>query len=489
MPTQIPNLYRFYTQLLDFFQLNVDEQGQVYMKDSKGNRTNYLVEDKIVLLPTTQNLSRHNRDKELIFHPLREMADRGESAFLKSLRNRFNTRINCALLMLIPDLIDIIASEEHRDLSPEQRDLILTVPGADAKLANAFVNLCTKSFTPNMTRFFTNVYLKKAGTIKGTKYSRVGVVQFPFYEFVDKSPELKEPQKEILKQLFAYIFPESDTDPESYYGSSNSLVAPWLESFLRTAAKLAGRVQELQELYSEYLSENENKIEFSLDWEEMTLDGIDVLKKEMLLVPALSGNNGEPENARQAPEPQALVTKSQTAPSGRGAPEPVATSLPVPERVSYEDMRRSTPPPPSPPPYHHAPPPGHYPPHPGYPPHPHYPHGHPPPPPPQEQLVTPEGKLSFDAVLQTNPAIAAGAYAPSPLSAWGAGHNPHQPPPNGPPMLYDQRTGQWVVDQRFVAPASVQGYRGGYQGGYQGGYSSDPYGRRGYHPGFAARDI
>lgn len=489
MATRSPRLLRLYEKILSYLWLSSDEQGKVLDVAVDPPRP-YHIDNKQVLLPTDENLRNFKREEQIIFHPFREHADRGESDILKSLRGRFNSRINCAILALMTDLMELVCSkDQHRDLSPEQRDLLTSVGAMSDSVPQEFVKLCAKTFASQTNRFFTNVYLKKAGTIKGVKYSRVGVVQFPFFELLDNpGVDIKQEHLDAIRNVFNFIFPNAKDDPEEYYDYSNSHDAPWLEAFLKTSAKLAGRVAELQELYRDYISSAE-KLSFSVQWLE-ELDDMEGLRKEIMLIPAQSGNNGEPIRETVAAAPAARQTAAPTpaAPAAQSA-------VPVPERsgrITYDEAALApTPPAPAYPPAQPAYPP--YPAAPGYPPHP---PGYPPYPPaaypapypaaspaPSKPTTTPDGKLDFNSILATSPQVAAGMVAATPLSAppgWGPQPGMHQgPQAGGQPMIYDPRTGQWYPDQRYAplptAPApsgwgygNQPSYNAGY---YRGGYS------------------
>lgn len=479
-------LLKLYEAVLNFCSMQPGDDGKIDVVTRDGRKP-ALIDESRLAMPTIENLRADPNEKLIIFHPLREYIDRGESLVVRKLKHHINVRLNFAVYAMAIELFNIIAdTARHDQLTPEQRDLLLEVKGVDGTTGKRFMEFVLKKYKGMETRYFVNIYLKKSGTYRGEKHARVGVTSFPFYELLndDSIKTSRVSDRETFRQMMNFIFPGSIDDKEEWNSFSDSRNAPWLECLLKTSLKLAERLNELNHLYKDFISNREDFL-FDTSWAE-SIDNLDSYQNEISKIPTQRGNEGtlpqgEKEGAaiqrQEAPAP-VPAAREEARPS-----ETSSTSMPLPRSVAERQAAQGAVPP-TPRPtvpvrgYHQ---PVHQP--------PHQPAHYPPPPPQPVSAVLPDGTLDLDVVLATNPQVAQGMYAPTPLSAWhqsqqqqrygggygapqqgyydarGAYVGPNQGGAYGPGYGHPQPVGRWGQP-----PQQNYGARGGYQprGGYPG---------------------
>ena len=434
-------LNKLYENILKYAKLNVDKDGYVYSKDPSNPKNDYpiTIKGKRLALPLDSSL-RENNSNIVFFHPLRENIMNTESEVVKKLADTINCRLNFSLLEICSALLTLAANHElHKNLTPEQTELLLALPEVDMLSQSTFVDLANAGLKKDPFGFITKIYLRKGAVVKKVKYGRVGVVVFVLYnKLVENDLEeynVKIRQKDLLafKNLMTYIFPGADT-PEDYYYGSNSLVAPFIDALMRSSANIAGRINELIELFKDYIPEPERSM-FDSAWTE-EFEDLDSLIPEIQRIPMQRGNEGESRitermttnaqsmhAAMQEKEVPLVVPYSESVNSGYVAPVESNSGLKMTEKgldysqtVLNKQMR------PASQPYHNQPQPGYPPNQPqiGYPP-PGYPQpGYPPYQPPVEYN-------QYAAALTggTNMSPPRGYYVPP------TGQPPYGSPPNG----------------------------------------------------------
>lgn len=439
-------LDKLYTDILSFCSLTPNDDGEIdisYVFD-KGDREPVHIENRRLVMPSEEQLRAFHPDKVVIFHPLQEFINRGESEVVKLLRHQLNVRINYTTLAVASALLELIASPaQHKSLTPEQRELLLQVKGGDLTAPARFVEFAVKRFSSATSRFFCNIYLKKAGSFKGQKHARVGIVQFPFYEMFDGSEDLKlkKGDAETFMSILEFIFPGSKDDSEAYNNFSDHRDAPWLDCLLKTSYNLAQRLNELIKLYDPFI-DNAQELLFNEDWID-AMDNMEYYRDEIRRIPSQKGNEGTVEKEGEA-EKSTIAQRVNPAPSERSLP----TELP-PARQP-------------------APPPTQYQAVPGYPPqamyYPQVPGQYP----QQMQPIpmaapglnyTENGKLDFRSIEASNPMVAAAGAVSTPITEWQASQRNRMMPQQGN-MFYQQ-----AMDPRLAPAPSLyqqQGFPGQY---------------------------
>lgn len=469
-------LLKLYEAILKFCSMEPGDGGKIDIV-THDSRKPAMIDDLRMAMPTMENLRADPNEKLIIFHPLREYIDRGESVVVRKLRHHINVRLNFAIYALASELFRIIADTANHDkLTPEQRELLLQVQNVDATTEQRFMDYVIKKYKDMTSRYFVNIYLKKSGVYKGEKHARVGVVSFPFYELLDDTTikTSRVADRETFRSMLSFIFPDSLDDKEEWNSFSDSRNAPWLECLLKTSLKLAERINELSHLYKDFLTHREDFM-FDTSWVE-AIDNLSDYEGDIAKIPTQRGNEGTlPQGEKEG---TAIQRKEEATRPVETKPSTTASTGMAPPRSVVE--RQAAPPPPPPrqtvPVRGQAPYPGH-----GYPPPVHPQHQEPP------SAVLPDGTLDLDVVLATNPQVAQGMYAPTPLTAW---HNaqqqqrygyPHQPGYGAPQQHFYDARGAYVGPQQGYP--QQQAYGRPQVAGRWGGQPGPQYGNQGGYPG------
>lgn len=297
------NLLDFYRSILGFASISVDEDGYTHHL-LENTSVPVAIKGKQLVLPTPENLK--NPHDRIMFHPLSENIVHGESEVIKKYKKAVNVKLNYAFGIIGQWLLQLVGSPaEHEKLTPEQQEVLLKVKDVDNTTIKNFSMLMAVTAKQGGEQTFVHVYLRRGGNYKGRKYSRVGVVAFPFYE------ELRNDQREIFgvklrvkdvkayRELCEFIFPNLD-DPEALNYGSSSNIAPYLDSLLRTALNVASRYADIVSVYSDMMEAKE-AVTFNTDWVD-TFENLEELKRESRLIPMQAGNEGE-SLVREAPPP------------------------------------------------------------------------------------------------------------------------------------------------------------------------------------------
>lgn len=284
-------LNEIYRSVLKFCGLEADDQGYI-STTINDSREPCFIDGLRMVLPTQNHLKNFNAKEKIIFHPLTESTLRGESEVVKKLKHVINVRLNFTIGHIAHSLLDLIASPEiHSRLNPEQSELMFQVKDGDEKSVTNFVSQMVAGIKAHPDRVFVNIYLKRGGNCNGKRYSRVGIVSFPFYQKLieDKVEKIRVKDKDTYKELMQFIFPNL-TNEEEYNFGSDSQVAPYLESLMRTAANLASRLNDILVTFGDYIEDSE-KLIFDADWLEAFQD-LNALMPEIRKVPVQFGNDG-----------------------------------------------------------------------------------------------------------------------------------------------------------------------------------------------------
>ena len=88
-------LLHLYENILDYCSMKPDSKGKVNIsfvfEDGKdGEVTPAMLEGRQLVMPTPEQFKTYDPDKVIIFHPLQEYVNRGESEVVKSLRYQLN---------------------------------------------------------------------------------------------------------------------------------------------------------------------------------------------------------------------------------------------------------------------------------------------------------------------------------------------------------------------------------------------------------------
>ena len=328
---QVTELCDIYRQILTNVGMVADDDGFVSTQMGGSEKHPTLVKGKRLVLPTNLQLRSGSSDKVTIFHPLQENMARGESDVFLTFRNHFNKRLNFSFGYLMMSLLHLaIETSKHSKLSPEQAEFLSILKETDEKTFSAFKEILEKMLVDVNEENFVHTYIKKGGVVDQKKHSRVCVVSFPFFDSLAKEPEPRKPitvlgvrlrkaDRECLLGLVKFILPDVET-PQKYWGISNSLIAPTIDSLVRTMSVIGTRINDVALAYSDYIDEVET-IMYDLDFLKV-FDDLDSLSTQIKSIPMQPGNEGTiPQKTQEAtPTPQRVI-QSTTPPIGNIAPQ------------------------------------------------------------------------------------------------------------------------------------------------------------------------
>lgn len=334
-------LIELYTSILKFSGLEADDEG--YISTSLDDRKDpTLIEGARLVLPSPNHLKGYNPKEKIIFHPLTENILRGESEVIKKLKHTINIKLNFSIGIVAQSLLNLVASpDQHKLLSPQQADLLTSITEADEKSVVNFINIMVKGVKAHADRLFVNIYLKQGGKYHGKKHARVGIVGFPFYQNLldDKVEGIRVKDKATYKELFEFIFPDID-EAEAYNFASNSQVAPNLESLLRTAAKIASRINDIIDTYKDFI-DDADKLTFEANWLE-DFSNLEDWLPEVRKIPLHHGNEGSVSAIEESEPVQMPVAMQAQALQQPQMPQyPQAPQYPQqPQQMQYQQPQQ-----------------------------------------------------------------------------------------------------------------------------------------------------
>ena len=314
-----------YIAIITYIGLKVDNNGYVLYPDDKPAT----MRDKPIALPIPGILKRPAIER-IIFHPLLEEINKGESDILKYIKDGINIRLNVIFSTIALSLLRVAASPElHSKLQGDQLDMLLSITDVDAKTISVFTSIMMKAMRSNAEKAFINIYLKRGGYARGIRYSRVGIVTFSLLEQLEKNEDLygvkiRKSDRAMLINLYKVIFP--DIQLEAYNVGSNTYVAPFLDALLSTSKAITDVYNQIIEDYKDHIQESE-LVYSHCDWAE-PFTHLEDFNLEIKRIPMQDGNQGSidlPNN----PKSPSVAPVEQTM-----------RSLPAKGVVTMQEMRQ-----------------------------------------------------------------------------------------------------------------------------------------------------
>ena len=339
-------LIKIYESVLRFAGFSSDDNGFI-SNVLAGQKQPAIVDGKQLVLPTQHNLRNFNPDNHIIFHPAVENILRGESVILVKLKQAINIRLNFTIGAIAQSLLNLIASPAlHHKLNPDQLRIMMAVKDVDETTVNNYIkHVLLAGAQKNAESLFVHIYLKRGGFLNNRKHPRVGVVYFPFYhDLIEFSKDNKENKdhgyridklrvkdRESLKQLFDFMIPDIEKE-ERYNAASDHKMCPYFDALLQTAALIASQLNDLLDLYEEFIEDAE-QMKFDSEWIEL-FQSLEDLDKEFRAIPVQAGNEGQVERQEPNTVKEAVNTSFQ-----RPASVPVPT-MPVPTQPEVKQTKR-----------------------------------------------------------------------------------------------------------------------------------------------------
>lgn len=291
----------FYRGVLESFGFDVTEDG--FIKINLPPHTVPLtVKDYPLVLPSTENL--RNPLKKTIFHPLREDMIGGESEVLQEIRKAVSLRINLLVTNIGTDLLNAAAaSDVQKRIVADQSSLITSLGDVDQDIVKKFVQLSLAGAKKDPSKSFVGMYGKRAPIINGKNYKRGCIVFFPIYADLvngdDKifGVKITAKQREAFLRLYQFLFPSVE-DQDHYSAGSNSKIAPFFESFIRSALLL---LESLSSIVSVFGNLTETRVDLkNTEWID-EIPKLESMLKDILMIPVTGGITEETQEGDPAP--------------------------------------------------------------------------------------------------------------------------------------------------------------------------------------------
>lgn len=289
------NIIKLYESLLSCGGMTSDNDGFVSVKIS--DQTNpVLIEGKRLVLPTQAQLMAGDFQNRIVFHPLSENVLRSESEVITKLRSVMNVRANFTFGAVVQSLLQICASvAEHKNLTPEQAELLTCVKDVDEKTCVAWTSIMINSVKENPERCFVNIYLRKRCTINGKVWARGGITTFPLFEELIKEQDrycgvkLRTKDRQAFIQIHEYLLPRI-RESEAYNKGSDSSTAPFLDALMKTTLAIAQPMTDVLNLFGNKIDCGDELL-FNDEWVD-TFENLDVMIPQIRQIPTQAGNEG-----------------------------------------------------------------------------------------------------------------------------------------------------------------------------------------------------
>ena len=320
----------FYKALCPAIMYTPDENG-VLSLEIGDQKVPAVINDRQLVIPYPQYLTGQTSWEHYIaFHPLSESMLRGESEVFTRIRMNMMTKLNTSVIVVIRMLM-LLASDKERQktMDPGLKDLLTAVPKVNAKVVTTVGNILDRTSVLTANRI-VSLYLKRGGKIGNTAYTRTCMVSFPIMsELVDGADRVfdvavDKRSTESLRGLLKYIFKKAD-EPDAYSRGTNQLEVPNLHAILLAYRDLAIELNSVLERFKAYIPEHDRWM-VSMDW----VPFIDEIQSFRLEIPALDGNVGKDVEEKKEPgfgSGHAAPVTTTAQPPATAAP--AATAAPV----------------------------------------------------------------------------------------------------------------------------------------------------------------
>lgn len=307
----------FYQSLFWSLGLTTDPDNNDIVTTDFDDNIPITISGKKLALPTKANLKSPDFDSYVYFHPLSEdILSSAESKVSKRLRKLINVRLNKISIMLANELLNIAAdTKRHKELRPDQHQLIQAIPKADVKATRDFDKV-TKRLMAGDEKIL-EIYVKPNGTFRGNKCSRTTIVSFFFDKDDEESLEFMgvpigtRRDKKTILDLFKFIF-NNQGDEEFFNFGSNDATAPYFHALLGGFMRVGGRINELIRLFDNLLTDGFKEALGSnfkpvFSW-EVGMSSFVALANE---IPPLPDNTGSDEKAVTKVNTQAVTKREE----------------------------------------------------------------------------------------------------------------------------------------------------------------------------------
>jgi len=313
-------LLKWYQELMKALGLVYDQDGFVSRLED-GKPEPLTIKDQRLVLPYDVQLENPNWEGRIAFNPLYESLARKESPVHEAIRTQLNLRLNTIFGMMNARLVKISGDTGmHATLTADQTEYLDYVKKVDKHTFDNYIKLID-AFPGD--RAFVNIYSRPGGMVKGEKFSRAAIVSFPIYEALASAEDgtIKTPTKNVrlrpkdidtFMRILEYVIPNIK-EKHHYDVGSVSNMAPTLESLLAAAAPIFRCLNDQLDLFHDRIAEAD-ELKTELAWVD-ELDRIGQLYTEAKRLGMMNGNEGLPSSINTPTSSAAPVAAAPAAPA------------------------------------------------------------------------------------------------------------------------------------------------------------------------------
>jgi hypothetical protein len=252
----VKNLIEFYKDLLEMIDLNVDDEGNIFLTSKKMGKLPILVDGLPMVLPTNEQIKTATKIEDgksvlakVLFNPAEESAVRGENRSLLRFREIMERKINNSFAIIGEVMFSLLNAEKEIN----DPDILVFIdelnkykaPGIkkiiDDNLLENWVKLYSKIVSLETNKLYLHNFLKKGGKIGDERFNRIAVLTFPVYEQLHEfkkgqtlyDVKLRNKDVHAYKAFHRFVF--NKTEEEILAGipfGSKHKIAPALHSLL-----------------------------------------------------------------------------------------------------------------------------------------------------------------------------------------------------------------------------------------------------------------
>lgn len=288
-------------KLLDFYAALLrdcyvwDDDGEGLLTGHYAGKTQPITVEKQRLALPIPELLRNPKEGVVVFHPMSEKINRGESPILKALKDYMLLRSQTVLINIMRTLMDTAASPEtHKKLGPKVAEYLKKVPEVDEKTVTALNKVLAAAAPGSDPNKRLISYYLKHGSTGEDDFARTCVVSFPIeddFESTEKTifgVTMRPKDKDRIKALLDYVMGDADDRKQYTFGSKN-LDAPYFHSLANAFYKVSVRLNQILEKHKKQFP-NFDELHMDLSWAE----GLDNFAMYRGLIPSQDGNEGAP---------------------------------------------------------------------------------------------------------------------------------------------------------------------------------------------------
>ena len=289
-------LIELYKKLLKYFSCAEDAEGGVVNTYATPN-TPVFIKDKRLVLPYREYTSKSSTER-IQFHPLPEEITKGPSEVLEFLKDNMTVKLNTTCFALLHLSLALAKNPKlTKDIDPDLKDIVSSMGAVVNKtVATKLMKIIkTASSDQSGNTSFLKIFLRQGKSISGVRYSRAGIVTFPFYNLVieDKpvllGTEITKEERDGLKRLIEAIIPNIDRQDEYSRGSDIKL-CPYLDALVRSSSAVVSATNHASKLFEAFITDG---LEGYLVDTEVVSVNFDDWSKKWNVLPPQAGNEGK----------------------------------------------------------------------------------------------------------------------------------------------------------------------------------------------------